>query len=56
MILSFFTLPFNRETLKFQHVNPEEAVQIHKDVRSKKSLGMHWGTFVLTCEVRLLLL
>jgi L-ascorbate metabolism protein UlaG (beta-lactamase superfamily) len=28
------------------HVNPEEAVQIHQDVRSKFSVGMHWGTFL----------
>lgn len=28
-----------------QHVNPEEAVKIHKLVRSKKSLAIHWGTY-----------
>jgi len=36
--------------LKPQHVNPEEAVMMHKDIRSKKSIGMHWGTFVLSNE------
>ncbi|KAJ2810200.1 Protein-lysine N-methyltransferase efm4 [Coemansia furcata] len=32
------------------HVNPEQAVRIHEDVRSKKSIGIHWGTFILTNE------
>ena len=30
--------------------NVEEAIQIHKDVKSKKSIAMHWGTFQLTDE------
>lgn len=32
------------------HVNPEEAVQAHLDVRSRRSVAIHWGTFVLTDE------
>ena len=28
------------------HVNPDEAVQIHQDVQSRFSIGMHWGTFL----------
>lgn len=32
------------------HVNPAEAVMIHKDVHSKKSIGIHFGTFRLTDE------
>lgn len=33
-----------------QHINPEEAVLMHQDVKSKLSIGMHWGTFQLTAE------
>ena len=36
--------------MKFMHVNPEESVKIHRDVRSKKSVGVHWGTFPMTVE------
>ena len=32
--------------MKDMHCNPEEAVQIHLDVNSKQSIGMHWGTFL----------
>ena len=39
-----------RHFMKAYHVDPEEAVKIHKDVRAKVSLGMHWGTFPLTAE------
>ena len=32
------------------HTNPEEALGIGKDLKSKKLIGMHWGTFVLSLE------
>ena len=36
--------------MSHHHMNPEEAVQAHLDVRSKKTVAIHWGTFVLTDE------
>lgn len=33
-----------------QHINPAEAVQVHRDVQSQASIGIHWGTFCLTDE------
>jgi len=36
--------------MKPQHIDPDEAVQIHQDLHSKFSLGIHWGTFLLTME------
>ncbi|UPW17321.1 MBL fold metallo-hydrolase [Agarivorans sp. TSD2052] len=39
-----------RDFMKDQHVNVSEAMKIHQDVRSKLSIGMHWGTYPLTAE------
>lgn len=36
--------------MKSHHVNPEEAVKIHLDIKSRYSVAMHWGTFILTDE------
>jgi N-acyl-phosphatidylethanolamine-hydrolysing phospholipase D len=32
------------------HISPYEAVKIHKEVKSRLSLGMHWNTFRLSDE------
>ncbi|OZJ06359.1 hypothetical protein BZG36_00699 [Bifiguratus adelaidae] len=32
------------------HCSPEDAVRVHEDVKSRQSIGMHWGTWVLTTE------
>eukprot|EP01132_Coremiostelium_polycephalum_P002452 gene2452-3028_t len=40
----------NREFMAEHHCDVKEAVQIHKDLKSKKSLGIHWGTFILSTE------
>jgi N-acyl-phosphatidylethanolamine-hydrolysing phospholipase D len=32
------------------HVDPHDAIVIHKEVGAKRSVGMHWGAFKLTQE------
>ncbi|CDR49302.1 hypothetical protein NBRC10512_004241 [Rhodotorula toruloides] len=32
------------------HCSPEDSVELHQHVRSKKSIGMHWATWMLTPE------
>ena len=39
-----------RWIMKSVHTDPFEAVKIHEDVRSRFSVGGHWGTFRLTDE------
>ena len=39
-----------RSFMKTYHVDPDEAVMIHRDIGALKSLGMHWGTYPLTAE------
>ncbi len=36
--------------MKTYHVNPEEALQVAKDVRAKNFIPIHWGTLDLTDE------
>jgi len=35
-----------RELMKSSHASPEEALQIHLDIGAKRSIGIHWGTFL----------
>jgi N-acyl-phosphatidylethanolamine-hydrolysing phospholipase D len=39
-----------RRFMSPMHINPEEALMIHKEVGSKLSIGCHWGTFKLSSE------
>ena len=32
------------------HTNPEQALSLAKDLKSKKVIGMHWGTVILSLE------
>ena len=36
--------------MKDVHLNPAEAVLAHRDLRSVRSIGIHFGTFQLTYE------
>jgi L-ascorbate metabolism protein UlaG (beta-lactamase superfamily) len=38
--------------MKDAHMNPQEALRVHHEVGSRRSLAMHWGTFQLTDEAR----
>ena len=37
--------------MAIQHVSPDDAVQIHRAIGSKRSVGVHWGSFVMSCVV-----
>lgn len=39
--------------MKTMHVNPSEALDIHRDIGAQWSFGIHWGTFQLTDEAPL---
>ncbi|TFK35423.1 Metallo-hydrolase/oxidoreductase [Crucibulum laeve] len=32
------------------HCSPQDSVLLFKDIKAKRAVGMHWGTFVLTTE------
>jgi N-acyl-phosphatidylethanolamine-hydrolysing phospholipase D len=31
--------------MKIMHVDVPEAVQVRADLRARRAIGMHWGTF-----------
>ena len=39
-----------RNLMRFEHMNPSEAVQAHIDLKPMKSIAIHWGTFQLGDE------
>jgi L-ascorbate metabolism protein UlaG (beta-lactamase superfamily) len=36
--------------MRAMHINPDEAVQAHRDLGARFSVAMHWGTFEMTDE------
>ena len=36
--------------MQTHHVDPAEAVRIHRELGARRSLGIHWGTFAMTDE------
>ncbi len=36
--------------MKDSHMNVEEAILVHQELEAKQSMGIHWGTFILTDE------
>lgn len=36
--------------LRPQHIGPDEAIKIMRDLRATKAIAVHWGTWVLSDE------
>lgn len=39
-----------RAAFSAMHANPADAVEIFRDTRCRKAMGIHWGTWMLTAE------
>ena len=39
-----------RHTFSSMHADPQDAVEIFRDTKSKRAMGIHWGTWALTME------
>jgi N-acyl-phosphatidylethanolamine-hydrolysing phospholipase D len=39
-----------REWMRFEHLDPEEAILAHLDLGATRSIGVHWATFQLGDE------
>ena len=39
-----------RELMRYEHLDPDDAVQAHQDLQAVQSFGVHWGTFQLGDE------
>ncbi|KAF9522897.1 beta-lactamase superfamily domain-containing protein [Crepidotus variabilis] len=39
-----------RDFMSRIHCAPQDSVRLFQDIRAKKALGMHWGTWILTTE------
>lgn len=39
-----------RSYLSHQHMDPREACRVHNEIRARHSLGVHWGTFMMSDE------
>ena len=36
--------------MKYVHTDPAGAVSMHRDLRVGKSVGVHWGTWIMSDE------